>query len=179
MNVNDILNKALELLGIGDATVAADTTDERVLKLLSALGVTYLRLITEYAPLEREEEITVDGGTYDLTHLSENVFDVARLSDQSGAARHFRLRGKTLLAEDGTYVLRYYALPSAYPAIGGTVEVSMQIPLDLIARGVAAEYALSGMMYEESLLHERKYKEGLRKALTPHAAKCLPVKRWI
>lgn len=179
MNVNDILNKALELLGIRDATVAANTTDERVLNLVSALGVTYLRLITEYAPLEREQSVTVANGTFATSGLSEKFFDAVRLTDASGEAVPFRMRGDVLVARDGTYTLRYYALPQSYPAIGGTVEVTPKVRLDLLARGVAAEYAMSAMMYEESLLHERKYKEGLKKALMPHGAKTLPVKRWI
>ena len=179
MNVNDILNKALALLGVNDLTVSAGSADPRLAKLVTALGVAYMRLITEYAPIEREESIAVVGGSYDLSALSEGFFDAVRLTDDAGDAASFRLRGKTLIAPDGNYTLRYYALPSAYPAIGGSVEVAPQVTLDLFARGVAAEYALSSMMYEESLLHERKYKEGLMKALTPHAPKRITVKRWI
>ncbi len=179
MNVNDILNKAVELLGITDLTVRPQSSDPRVARLVTSLGVSYMRLITEYAPLEREENVTVSGGSLDLTTLNEGVFDVVRLTDESGEKAAFRLRGRTLIAEDGRYTIRYYALPSSYPAIGGTVEIAPQITLDLVARGVAAEYALASMMYEESLLHERKYKEGLAKALIPHAAKSIRVKRWI
>ena len=178
MNVNDILNKALELLSIRDAVVQAGTTDERVLTLVTALGVTYMRLITEYAPLEREAVVTVQNGSFDASTLSEPLFDVLRL-EESGRPVPFRLRGKTLLAKDGSYTLRYYAFPSAYPAIGGTVEVAPQIALDLIARGVAAEYAAANLMYEESVLHERKYKEGLMKALSPRKTALITVKRWI
>ena len=179
MNVNDILNKALAILGVNDLTVSAQSTDPRLARLVTALGVSYMRLITEYAPLQREESITVASGAFDLTTLNDGFFDAVRLTDENGALVPFRLRGRTLIAENGAYTLRYYALPAAYPAIDGTVEVAPQITLDLFARGVAAEYALSSMMYEESLLHERKYKEGLMKALTPHAAKRISVKRWI
>ena len=179
MNVNDILNRALALLGIGDAVVAAGSTDERIARLVTSLGVTYMRLITEYAPLEREVTISVSNGTLDLTSLQEKVYDVVRLTGEGGCQASFRLRGTTLLAEDGDYTLRYYALPAAYPEIGGTVEVAPQITLDLLSRGVAAEYAMASMMYEESLMHERKYREGLMKALSTHAVKRIPIKRWI
>ena len=179
MNVNDILSKSLELLGIRDAVISANTTDARVLSLVTALGVTYFRLITEYAPLEREADISVTNGSYDTASLAENLFDAVRLTDEKGQAISFRLRGRTLLARDGNYTLRYYALPGAYPAIDGTVEVAPQVTVDLLARGVAAEYAASALMYEESLLNERKYKEGLAKALSSHAERRLPVKRWI
>ena len=179
MNVNDILNKALQLLGIEDVTVAAGSTDPRLTKLVTALGVTYMRLITEYAPLERETSVTVSGGSFNCSGLSEPIFDAVRLTSEKGERVSFRLRGHTLLAEDGEYTLRYYALPSAYPAVGGSVETPPQITLDLLSRGVAAEYALASMMYEESLLHERKYKEGLMRALAPHSPKSIPLKRWI
>ena len=178
MNVNDILNKALELLSIRDAAVEAGTTDQRVLSLVTALGVTYMRLITEYAPLEREAAVTVQNGTFDASTLPEPLFDAVRL-DEAGRPVSFRMRGKTLLAKDGVYTLRYYAFPSAYPAIGGAVEVAPQIALDLLARGVAAEYAAANLMYEESVLHERKYKEGLMKALSPRKTALITVKRWI
>jgi len=179
MNVNDIMNKALALLGIGDVVVASGSTDERVSRLVTAMGVTYLRLITEYAPLEREATIVVTNGSYDASQLSETFYDLVRLTNDKGEVVSFRLHGRTLLAKDGSYKLRYYALPNAYPQIGGTVEVAPQVTESLLARGVAAEYAASSMMYEESLFHERKYKEGLSKALSPHAEKRLPVKRWI
>lgn len=179
MNVNQILNMALELLGIKDITVAAGSEDERLSALVNALGVAYLQLITEYAPLEKEEAITVSEGGFDTSLLSENLFDVARLSNAEGEAVKCRLKGRTLLAEEGSYSLRYYYLPQAYPAIGGTVELPPQVTLPLFARGVAAEYALESLQYEESLLHERKYKEGLMKVLAPHAEKRIPVRRWI
>lgn len=179
MNVNDILNKALDLLGITDVTVTAGSTDARLAKLVNALGVTYLQLITEYVPLEKEESVTVSGGSLDLTTLTETLFDVARLFDDEGKAVKCRLRGRTLLAEDGNYRLRYYYLPQSYPAVGGTVNLPPQVTLPLIARGVAAEYALESLMYEESLLHDRKYKEGLMKVLSPHTEKRISVGRWI
>ena len=179
MNVNDILNKALSLLGITDVTVATPSTDERLSRLVNALGVSYMQLITEYAPLESESSITVSDGSFDLTTLTENFFDVVRLTDESGKGVKFRLRGRTLIAEDGVYTLRYYRLPSSYPAIGGTVDVPPQITLPLLARGVAAEYALEALQFEESILHERKYKEGLAKVLAPHAAKRISFGKWI
>ena len=179
MNVNDILNKTLALLGIGDLTVASNSSDARLAKLVNALGVCYMQLITEYTPLEKEETITVTGGSFDATTLSSTIFDVVKLSEKGGKSVKCRLRGRTLIAEDGCYTLRYYYLPNAYPAIDGTVEVPPQITLPLLARGVAAEYALESMLYEESLLHERKYKEGLKAVLSPHAEKQVTVGRWI
>ena len=179
MNVNDVLNKALDLLGIKDITVTPTEEDERLARLVNALGVVYLQLVTEYAPLEREISITVSGGTWNAGALSEPLFDVVRVTDGKGRSVKCRLRGRTLLAEDGEYTLRYYALPSAYPAIGSTIEVAPQVTLPLLARGVAAEYALESLMYEESLLHERKYKEGLMKVLSPHAEKRIACGRWI
>lgn len=179
MNVNELLEQSIKLLGIQDLTVSAQNTDPRLACLVNALAVCYLRLITEYAPLEREESVTVSGGTFDTSTLTEPFFDAVKLADEKGESAKFRLRGKYIVAEDGTYLLRYDTLPQSYPAIGGTIEVAPQITLPLLARGVAAEYALASMMYEESILHERKYKEGLMKVLTPHAAKHVTVKRWI
>jgi len=179
MNVNEILNKALSLLGITDLTIAPGNADPRQSRLVNALGVAYQELITEYAPLEKEENVTVSGGTADLSSLSERLYDVVRLTDGSGEAVVCRLRGTTLVAKDGNYRLRYYYLPNAVPAIGGTVETAPQVTLTLFARGVAAEYAFEAMLYEEALLQERKYKEGLMRVLTPHAAKRITVKRWI
>ena len=179
MNVNEILTKALSLLGITDLTVAAGNTDPRQTRLVNALGVAYLELITEYAPLEKEEDVTVSGGTADLSALSEKLYDVVKLTDEAGEAVQCQLRGNTLVAKDGDYRLRYYYLPSSTPAVGGTVETAPQVTLPLFARGVAAEYAFESMLYEEALLQERKYKEGLMRVLTPHAAKRITVKRWI
>ena len=179
MNVNDILNKAISLLGIKDLTVSASSQDGRLSDLVNALGVAYLRLITEYAPLEKEESITVTGGSFLTSGLTSKIFDAVRLTNGVGRSVKCRLRGGSLLAEDGSYTLRYYYLPQSMPAIGGTVEVAPQVTLPLFAEGVAAEYALENMMYEESLLFERRYKEGLMKVLTPHAPKTLTVKRWI
>ena len=180
MNVNDILNKALKLLGITDVTVAQGNTDPRLLTLVNALGVTYMQLVTEYAPIEKEAVVTVVNGTYALSALGETVFDVVRLKNDSGEEVRCRLRGNTLYAEeDGRLRLTYYAIPSSYPAIGGSVTVREQITADLLARGVAAEYAMESMMYEEALLHDRKYKEGLRNVLSPHRSVRVDCKRWI
>jgi len=180
MNVNDILNKALKLLGITDLEVSASSSDARLARLVNALGVTYMQLITEYAPLEKEESVTVTNGEYSLSGLSAAVFDVVRLTDADGDAVKCRIRGGKLYAEkDGNYKLLYYSLPASYPAINGTVTVREQITVDLLARGVAAEYALESMMYEEALLHERKYKEGLSNVLSEHKSARIGFTRWI
>lgn len=179
MNVNEILSKALSLLGITDLTVAAGNADPRQARLVNALGVTYHQLITEYAPLEKTEAVTVTNGEADLSALSERLYDVVRLTDDAGETVRHRLCGTTLLAEDGSYRLRYYYLPQTMPAIGGTVAVVPQVTLTLFARGVAAEYAYESMLYEEALLHERKYKEGLMRVLTPHGERRVTVRKWI
>ena len=180
MNVNDILNKALKLLGIDNLTVSAQSSDPRLAKLLNALGVTYMQLVTEYAPIEKEESVTVVSGEYSLSGLTAAVFDVVRLTDEQGNGVKCRIRGGKLYAEkDGTHRLLYYSLPNSYPTIGGTVTVREQITTDLLARGVAAEYALESMMYEEALLHERKYKEGLSNVLSAHKSFHVDCERWI
>ena len=179
MNVNEIMNKALSLLGITDLIIPAGSDDPRQTRLLNALDVTYHQLITEYAPLEKEEPVTVTGGEAELSLLSETLFDVVRLTDAAGEKGPCRLRGRTLLAADGTYRLTYYYLPQSAPAIGGTLTVAPQVTLTLLARGVAAEYASESMLYEEALLHERIYKEGLMRVLSPHAGKRVTVRRWI
>jgi len=180
MNVNDILNKALKLLGITDVTVSQNSTDQRLARLVNALGVAYMQLITEYAPLEKQESITVTSGEYTLSSLGETLFDVVRLTDADGVEVKCRIRGGKLYTDkDGQYTLLYYGIPSSYPAIGGTVTVRPQITLDLLARGVAAEYALESLLYEEAVTHERKYKEGLLNVLSDHKRLRLDAKRWI
>jgi len=180
MNVNDILNKALKLLGIGDVTVSDESTDPRLAVLVNALGVTYMQLITEYAPLEKEESVTISHGEAAVTSLSAAVFDVVRLTDETGSEIKCRMRGGKIIADrDGTFRLTYYYLPAAYPAIGGSLEVRRQITADLLARGVAAEYALESMLYEEALLHDKKYKEGLQNVLSVHRSVRVDGKRWI
>ena len=180
MNVNDILNKALKLLGITDVTVSAGNTDPRLTKLVNVLGVTYMQLVTEYAPIEKAETVAIVGGECPLGNLSSAVFDIVRLTDADGNEVKCRIRGDKLCAEkDGSHKLLYYTLPTSYPAIGGTVTVREQITTDLLARGVAAEYALESMLYDEALLHERKYKEGLQNVLSCHRSVRIGCERWI
>jgi len=180
MNVNDILNKAVSLLGISDLTVSQGSTDSRLMRLVNALGVTYMQLITEYVPLEKQESITVTNGECALSALTSTLFDVVRLTDAKGKEVKCKIRtGKILTEKDGNYTLTYYYVPNAYPTIGGTVTVKEQITCDLLARGVAAEYALESLMYEEAVMHERKYKEGLLNVLSSHKSLRLEAKRWI
>ena len=180
MNVNDILNKSLKLLGIEDVTVAAGNSDARLTRLVNALGVAYMQLITEYAPLEKEETVTVTSGECALSSLSATLFDVVRLKDASGKDVKCHVRGGKLLTEkDGSYRLTYYYLPSSYPAVGGTMTLPERITADLFARGVAAEYALESLLYEEAVTHERKYKEGLLNVLSCHKKLHLEARRWI
>ena len=177
MQVNELLNKAAMLLG-EKITVEQAPTDERAVRLVNALGVAYMRLVTEYAPLEAEEGISIAGGEYALSGLSKKFFDVVKLVSGSEKVK-CRVRGGKLFAEDGAYVLTYCYTPSSYPAIGGTVEVPPRVSLDLLACGVAAEYALEAMMYEEATLFEKRYKEGLANVLTSRREIRLPLGRWL
>ena len=91
MNVNEILNKALSLLGITDVTVVSGSTDARLAKLVNALGVAYLQLVTEYAPLEKEESVTTL-----QTQLASAQLDASA----AGQARARELRDKLKTAQD-------------------------------------------------------------------------------
>ncbi len=178
MQVNELLNKAATLLG-ENVSVPANASDERMVRLVNALGVAYMQLVTEYAPLEQKETITVQNGEYDLSSLSKKFFDAVKLVRSDGEKERFRVRNGKLFAADGTYTLFYCYAPSSYPAIGGTIEVSSRVSLDLLARGVAAEYALESMMYEEASLFEKRYKEGLANVLSSRKELRLPCGRWI
>ena len=178
MQVNELLNKAASLLG-ENLNVATAATDERTLRLLNALGVSYMQLITEYAPLAAKENITVQNGELDLATLSKRFFDVEKLVGTDGGKQRCRVKGGKLYAPNGSYVLFYYYTPASYPALGGTIEVSPRVSLDLLARGVAAEYALESMMYEEAALFEKRYKEGLANVLSSRKEIELPCGRWI
>lgn len=179
MQVNEILSRAASFLGLGDVTIQENSTDDRVSKLVNALGVAYVQLVTEYVHLEKEETVSIENGEKALSELSENFFDAVQLKDESGLSVRFRVRGGKLFAEDGTYRLRYYYAPSSFPEIGEEIEVPLLVSAELFARGVAAEYALENMMYEEASLFEKRYKDGLLNVLAPHKKASVRFGRWI
>lgn len=178
MQVNEILNKAAMLLG-ENLTVEESPTDERTARLVNALGVTYMRLITEYAPLEEQATITVSGGEFSLASLPKKFFDVIKLVCSGGGKARSKVRGGKLFAEDGSYSLLYSYTPNSYPSLGGTVEMPPRVSLDLLASGVAAEYALESMLFEEATLFEKRYKEGLANVLSSRKEITLPFGRWL
>ncbi len=178
MQVNEILNKAATLLG-ENLTAEGSPTDERTARLVNALGVAYMRLITEYAPLEEEESITVSNGSFELSALTKRFFDVVKLVRSGGGKAKCKVRGGSLFAEDGSYSLRYCYTPNSYPALGGTIEMPPRVSPDLFASGVAAEYALESMLFEEATLFEKRYKEGLANVLSSRREITLPFGRWL
>lgn len=170
MNFDNVAAKAAKILNVSidmtDATAATTTL------ISDCIGFIYNELVTQYAPLVKESDVSFTDGKALYTAFPDTILKVLSVSDGARCVP-FEARYDCVHIEgSGTFKVKYAFLPSA-PSAGGTSPLSSAITDDIVALGVASEYCMRNTDVESALFYKNRYEVGLANAVRKNKSFCL------
>ena len=184
ITVKDAVLCAAGLLGIEESVEkffgSSVTQEERdmVDGLTECFNIVENELAMDYLPLVYEESILADGKTFGYAGFQKSVLGIVAVLDEDGNRVHFKQAADGLKIPEGSYTVRYTALP-AKKAMGDCSEYSVGVSERVFAYGIAAEYCLHKGYAEEAAVWEKKYKQALKGVRKTSGSWTVKVGKWI
>lgn len=142
--------------------------------ILSSINEVLCDVATEYLPLKKSESITVSGGEFDLTTLT-NFYKLLSVKTNN----EYTLDFETLKIDDGTYKIEYMHLPEIYEIDDEITEFDSRLTTYNLAYGVAGEFCIISGNYSEAEMWNSKFLNAMEDFKKPHKVAKLKTRRWL
>lgn len=182
MEVNKVIKQVATLLQLtnvinanfDDFENADSQTKKDVNLILSSINEVLSDVATEFIPLKTSENITVSGGAFDLTTLSNTFYKLAKVHTNKKYSVDF----ETLIIENGSYKLDYFYLPEEYELDDDIEEFDSRLTVYNLAFGVAAEFCAISGNYSEAEMWNSKFVSAMENCKKRRVAS-LKSRRWL
>lgn len=168
----DIIKLSATFLGLTDVldylknpVITLSTETENKIEDLILFTNYVVREITKnYMPLLTEEEATSNKSCeIHFTNLSKNAIAIKNIKNGLGQKVTFNLYPTFIKVgfPETKYMITYNYTPEKIQNIDQTLELPFGLGSEIVAYGVASEYALSKLLYNEADMWESKFKNSL------------------
>ncbi len=183
MTVKDILINTAILLGrediidyFGEQARIGEETYPDVLFLIKIIGLVVSELSGTYFPLVYRQDVSFSNGEFAYSELEKKAVKIIDVCDCLGNKVNYvedveqiRLVDKNSGSTKLTIVYQY--LPEEYYEDSEIDYKEKDIPARVIAYGVAAEYCISKSMFEQAVMHHKRYTFALQEIKSPKNVK--------
>ena len=163
----DLVRAAAELLSEESVLSVLDegSEDEQAKQTLTVLSrcanSVYSEVAVEYVPVIAEDVVESEGKTVPYSALSRTAREVLCVRDEKGKRVPFDARLDGVWMPRGKMCVHYIAVPAKK-----TLEDSLDhrdglLDVRVLAYGVCAEFSMVSGMFEEALMWDKKYRDGL------------------
>ncbi|MGN1234417.1 MAG: hypothetical protein ACI4U2_00360, partial [Christensenellaceae bacterium] len=146
-------------------------------KLIDAYNVVEQDIAVNYQALVKRESVSSTDGNIYYSSLSAPLVNVLRI-EKTGAETVYRIYPDRIETEEGTLDLIYCYLPRT-KQIEDESECMPNIPLAVIAYGVAAEYHMMNGLFSEATAYEKRYQDGLLAARAVSPKRRMRRRSWV
>ena len=182
MEINDVIKEVanmLQLSNVYSANFDADSFDTQTQKdinlIVSCINEVLCDIATDHLPLKKTETISVSGGVYQLSNLSNTFHKLI----EAKTNKPYKVELENLYIENGTYEITYSFLPDIYE-FGDTIEnFDTRLTMYALCFGVAAEYCLISGNYNESEMWNSRFESAMQIAKRKNGLTKLKERRWI
>lgn len=119
----------------------------------------------EYAPFLAEETVEAPNGTVEFSALSHDAADIVSAEDLSGNRLKIKLYPGYFRTSPGTVKVRYSYYPGKFSEEDEVCFGDRRVSEGLLAYGAAAEYCLVAGLFDEAVIWNEKYLDGVKKTL--------------
>ena len=151
---------------------------KKVELLLTCFNIVENELALDYFPLHAEDTLLSSGGVIKFSELSKPAVRITKVTDTWGNSVPFQLFPDFLKTQPGEVRVAYTYAPEKKTAAGAS-DFSSSVSARLIAYGMAAEYTMATGLFEDSVVWDKKYKEGIRAAYRLQSCKRIRSRRWV
>ncbi len=189
MKTKQVLNMVCVFLGKEDLLSCPYFTesDEQVTQdqqkeldmLLRCLNLVTSEISTDYLPIYKTKEITLNDGEFDLKDIDENIFQIVKLEDEFGNSCKFKIIGDTIKASVTNCKIIYTSFAQKATLDGDVETFSCTMPDRVLAYGTAMEYSFISSLYDDASVWESRYKNALLCLSQKKHNLVMPKRRWL
>ena len=143
-------------------TASEEDLEKEYDTLIFCMLEAYNEIASDYLPLYHTEEIVVTDNSFNLTTLSKKFRSVKSFKDKNGNEQNFEIEYDNLIAENGTYNLKYRYLPDILEIMNDQMQnFDGKISESVMCYGTCAYYCLRFNISDSFSLWETKFKQAL------------------
>lgn len=143
-------------------TASEEDLAEEYNTLTFCLLEAYNEIASDYHPLYNTEKIVVSDKKFDLTTLKKKFRNVKSLKNINEKEQKFEIEYNNLIAENGTYTLKYRYLPDSAEIDNDEMQnFDGKISESVLCYGTCAYYCLKFNISDSFSLWDTKFKQAL------------------
>ncbi len=183
MKLREVVDKAVFYLGLSDELIlegsnATPETNKKIATLIRCANVIQGEIASDYIPLIAKETVTSDNYELQYSYFSRRLISINSCL-YKGRKIKFKVYPTYLeVSENGEIEVQYNYLPEDI-GLDDDVPYLATLSPSTFAYGIAGEYAIVNKMYEEAILFERRFKEGMVSDTSIKNATYVKERRWI
>lgn len=175
MKVRDIVRSSALILGKTDVMNYLDGEENNVgidtlesVNLLTNLCTLVIdELSSTYIPLLKKERVSFSNNKYPFEQFEEKVVKVLAVYDLDGNKVGFSCDGTHLLANVSSCEVEYEYVPKNYGLDDETGYTELDLSTTALAYGVTAEYCITQGLFEQAVMHHKRYVDAVAEACLP------------
>lgn len=177
MQINDVINQALEIINSADLTY--DSDDPKVKQLFDCANCVYSELTSEYLSLRKVEKRVFKNSKVWYTEFEEPVREILKVNN-GGSSVKFTMYPDYVCCEgfEGEAYVEYIYKGKALKK-NSSMSLPPQFSEYTIAMGVASEYCYRNGLLDEALYYKSRYETSIVNLARKLGGFRLPQRRFI
>ena len=182
MKVSDVVIMAATQLGIADNIKAYVNGTSSLYKeqgdlLLHCFNLVENELALDYIPLVKQERLSANEGKITYDSFASDVVRIIKVTDENGVHVPYQLFA-AYMQVDAEKVNVTYGYTPKVKLITEESDFQTFVSERLFSYGIAAEYCMATGLYEEAVVWDKKYKEGIEAARKLARGGRMPSRGW-
>ena len=182
MKVKDVVIMAATQLGIGDniktyLNGASTGYKAQAELLLHCFNLVENELALDYISLIKQETLAVSKGKLAYESFTSDVVRIVKVEDANGVSLPYKLFA-SYMEVDAEQVCVTYAYTPKVIVMTDESDFQAFVSERLFSYGMAAEYCMATGLYEEAVIWDKKYKEGIEAARRLARGGRMPSRGW-
>ena len=182
MKVSDVVVMAAVQLGIGDSVKAYVNGTSSLYKsqgelLVHCFNLVENELALDYIPLIKQETLAVNKGKLAYESFTSDVVRIVKVTDEKGVNLPYKLFA-SYMEVDAKQVCVTYAYTPNVKVLTDESDFQAFVSERLFSYSMAAEYCMATGLYEEAVVWDKKYKEGIEAARRVARGGRMPSRGW-
>ena len=175
----DIIKLSATFLGLSDVvdylkdtnTSANQETLEKLDDLILFANYVIREITKSYFPLSHTEQVTSNESCeIEFSKLSKSAIAIKSIKNTLNQCVTFNLYPSFIKVgfPERKYTVTYNYVPNKIQSLDDTLNLPLGLGIEVISYGVASEYALSRLLYDEADMWESKFKNALENIKSKH-----------
>lgn len=160
-------------------TEISTQTQKEFDKLLYALNLVVVEILSEYVEVVTEENIVFENNLFDISCLANDLNRVHNIVKNNKKIDFKLLADKIKAQVDGEVAITYSYYPKKLVVTDSLNFLNSKISLKTLALGVASEYCFINGFFDDAKIWEERFEKALKGNLKMLGKVNLPNRRWI